>query len=81
MKPSQYIIHHNDYNHFNDPKNEDSLTAVEKDYLYRVNRGKVNPGVEKRYVQVKKQRKYFQILKELSKKYGYDVYDEVPTYT
>lgn len=81
MKPSQYIIHHNDYNHFNDPKNEDNLTAVEKDYLYRVNRGKVNPGVEKRYVQVKKQRKYFQILKELSKKYGYDVYDEVPTYT
>jgi hypothetical protein len=50
------------------------LTAAEKDYLYRVNRGKVNPGVEKRYVQIKKQRRYFQILKELSKKYGYDVY-------
>jgi hypothetical protein len=81
LKPSQYNIHHNDYNYFNDPKNEDSLTAAEKDYLHRINRGKVNPGVEKRYVQIKKQRRYFQILKELSKKYGYDVYDEVPTYT
>ena len=44
---------------FRDP---DILTDEEVQYLYKINRKKWNPGVEKRFMEVKKKRKYFDIL-------------------
>jgi hypothetical protein len=69
------------YNCFNDEGDGDALSAEEKDYIYRLSRYKYNLGVEKVYTKVKKQRRYFDILKQLSEKYHYRVYEPPTLYT
>jgi hypothetical protein len=57
------------------------MTSAEKDYLYRVNRFKFNSGVEKLYVRIKKQRRYTEILRTLTTKYGYKTHQYPQLYT
>lgn len=50
-------------NCYNDPNDVDAITEEETSYLKEINRGKVNPGVVKLFVKIKKQRKLIEKIK------------------
>ena len=57
------------------------MTEQEKNYLFLINRGKFNLGVEKTYIKMKKRRRYFQLLRDLCKERGYRVFEEPLIYS